>query len=197
MPRSTARATAVTAPRHVLLATTGRPIESALAPTSFHEQFVAAVAPGLRLLQAAGVRVELRLHPIEDRAVYRRILASAGLELPFAPAVGLADALRATDLVVAAPSSVAFEAGVLGVPVLLWTGGIPHDVRVDHLLAPLSLDLEGMFADEGDFAALVRGLLGDGAPGLAAGGALGARLAEYAEPFDADRFAGGLEELAG
>ncbi len=197
MPRPEPRDRTSATLRRVLVATTWRPIESALAPASFHEQFVAAVAPGLALLQDAGVHVELRLHPIEDPAVYRRILASARLDLPFAAALPLAAALRDSDLVVAAPSSVAFEAGVLGVPVLLWTGGIPVALRDEHLVAPLSLELPGMFGDAHGFAALVRGLVSDRPAGLATGAALGARLAEYAEPFDAARFAQGLRELAG
>lgn len=183
--------------RRVLVATTGRPIESALGTTSFHEQFIAAIAPGLRALLDAGIEVELRLHPIEERAVYERILAGAGLDIPFAPALSLVEAVRRADLLVAAPSSVAFEAGLLGAPVLVWTGGAPQSVRDEHLVAPLSLELAGMFGDERGFAALAQGLLEDGAPALAIGRDLAARLAEYAQPFDAGRFAQGLRELAG
>jgi len=184
-------------PRRVLVATTGRPIESALGTTSFHEQFIAVIAPGLRTLMHAGVRVELRLHPLEDRLVYRRILAGLSLDVPFAAAEPLPDAIRRAELLVAAPSSVAFEAGVLGAPVLVWTGGTPLAIRQEHLLAPLSLDLPGMFGDAAQFQTLTRGLVAEGAPTLAMGRALAAQLGSYARPFDAGRFGQGLVELAG
>ena len=196
MPQPPRRRNAAGPPRRVLVATTGRPIESALATTSFHEQFIAVIAPGLRTLLEAGAQVELRLHPIEDPAVYLRILAGAGLAVPFAPALPLAEAVRRSDLLVAAPSSVAFEAGVLGAPVLLWTGAIPPAIRSEHLVAPLSLDLPGMFGDQREFDALVDGLLAESAPAIRLGSELGAQLGSYAQPFDADRFAQELRELA-
>ncbi|MEY2513158.1 MAG: hypothetical protein QOJ89_516 [bacterium] len=178
----------------VLVATTGRPIESALAPTSFHEQFVVAITPGVRTLMDAGVGVQLRLHPRENPEVYRRILDGADLRLPFAPSMPFPEAANQADLLVSAPSSVAFEAGALGVPVLMWNGGIPSAVRRAHLVAPLSLDLPGSFSDAPQFDALVADVLAEGAP--AAGADLAAQLGSYATAFDPGAFAQGLRELA-
>jgi len=196
MPQTSTRRSASGPVDHVLVATTGRPVESALATTAFHEQFVAAVAPGLADLQRQGVRVELRLHPAEARETYEAILSANGLEIGFASEIPFADAAATTDLLVSAPSSVAFEAAALGVPVLLWTGAMPPDVRREHLVAPLSDDVPGYFGAADEFLALTRGLSAPDAPTQRIALNLADRLAEFATPFDAEVFAAGLAELA-
>jgi len=195
MPHARARA-APAAVHHVLVATTGRPLESALSQAAFHQWFIEAVTPGLRRLVEEGVVVELRLHPAEEAGPYRRSLAAAGLGVPIASPIPLDQAVAQTDVLVCAPSSVAFEAAALGAPVLLWNSAMPAEIRREHLVPPWGEDLPGTFDDAPGFSTLVEGLLAAGTPAMRTGADLARRLAMYAEPFDAARFSAGLLELA-
>jgi CDP-glycerol glycerophosphotransferase (TagB/SpsB family) len=100
------------------------------------------------------------------------------------------------DILIAAASSVAFEAAALGLPVLLWHSDAPRWVREAHLVTPWSESLPGMFSDAGEFSALVGALIDEPAEGLRVAGELARHLARYAQPFDSASFARALERLA-
>lgn len=181
--------------RHVLVATSSRPIETALNPAALHEWFVAVVVPGIRRLREAGVAVEMRLHPQEAPEPYRRILDRTGLDIDLAPSIPFHEAALTTDVLVTAPSSVAFEAAALGLPVLMWMAGLGIDRWREHFIAPWTEELPGTFDEPEEFEALAAGLVQDGAPSLALATQLSERLAPYGELFDAGAFAADLERL--
>jgi hypothetical protein len=181
--------------RRALIAT-GYAIETPIAPVTFVELFVEALAPGLCMLRDAGVELALRTHPNEDPARYRRLFAPHGLDIPLAPGGLFAEVAPLMDISIVCASSVAFEAGALGLPVLLWMGSAPRWVRENHLVAPWTDDAPGMFSAPADFTALAEGLLARPAEALAQAQRLGRRLARYAQPFDSAAFAEGVERLA-
>ena len=181
--------------RRVLIATSNT-VDTPIAPVAFCEMFVEAIAPGLRRLVAAGVELQLRPHPNEDRHRYRRLLSRCELEATVLSRGSFAGALAGVDLLISAPSSVAFEAAALGVPVLLWLGGAPDWVRQRHLVAPWADGLSGMFEGADDFGSMVDRLLERPREVLSVAGELGRRLAHYAQPFNSVDFADGLRALA-
>ena len=116
-----------------LIATTGAG-DTPLARASTCEIFVEVIAPALRRLTTAGVELELRPHPTEDPARYRRLLDVHELDVSIAHGGPFLSAAARADIVISSMSSVAFEAGGLGLPVLLWMGGAPRWVRQEHLV---------------------------------------------------------------
>ncbi len=180
--------------RRVLIATTGLGADTPLASLALCEEYLDVLAPGLAAL-AATTELRLRPHPNEDPGRYRRLLARRGLPVTVTAGGPFAAAAAWADLVVASSSSVAFEAAALGLPVLLWPGGAPLAVREEHLLAPWTERLPGMFETAADFSALVARLLEQPAAGLALAHELRGELARYAQPFDAAAFAAGLRLL--
>jgi hypothetical protein len=180
----------------VLIATTNRPLGSAIGAYGLPEQFIEDLAPGLRTLSAAGVRVELRPHPAESRARYRALLAKLGLDVPFGEAGPLADAIRSCDLLISTVSSVAFEGAVAGRPVLLWDQRMPKPLRERCLLPPLDASGPGRFLDAREFEELARRALREPKAVIAEGRALAAALRAYAHPLDARRLATALRQLA-
>src|SRR5581483_5218763 len=132
------------------------------------EDFIDAVVPGLARLRAAGVDVELRLHPRETAEEYRLMDARAGREpLALAPPGPFAQVVQRADLLVTAYSSVAFEAAALAIPVAIWTPDVPAAVRREHFLPPLADELPGTFTDAAGFEALIAAALDGGPDGLA------------------------------
>jgi hypothetical protein len=97
---------------------------------------------------------------------------------------------------ISSASSVAFKAAALGLPVLLWLGPAPRWVREEHLVSPCVDSAPGVFERAEDFASLVEHPLERPVEAFAVAHDLGWRLARYARPFDADRFAEGLRMLA-
>lgn len=181
----------------VVVATTHASRGPALVPYGFCERFVETLALGLRRLQQAGVDVRLRIHPSEKRERYEHLLDRLGLRLAWAPpSRTIAEASSEVDLLVSSPSSVAFEAGAAGLPVALWTGAIPDEVRAEHLMPPLSDVLPSTFADPASFDCLAQRALEDPEGCLADASTLAQRLGAYVEPFDVERFAQLLEERA-
>lgn len=180
--------------RRVLVAATGLGVDTPLASLALCEEYLDILAPGLAAL-AATVELRLRPHPTEDPARYRRLLARRGLPVTVTAGGPFAAAAAWADLVVASSSSVAFEAAALGLPVLLWPGSAPLAVREEHLLAPWTERLPGMFETAADFSALAARLLEQPAAGLALAHELRGELARYAQPFDAAAFAAGLRLL--
>ena len=180
----------------VLVATTNRPLGSALGLFGFCEAFIEDLAPGLRVLLDAGVQLELRPHPSEDAGRYDAQLARLGIEMAAGPPGPFAGRLGASDLLVSSVSSVAFEAAAVGAPVLLWDSRVPAAVRAQQLVAPLSEQLAGFFGSHEEFLAFARLAVAGPQELLDVALALGARLSSYAQPFDADAFAAELAELA-
>jgi hypothetical protein len=180
--------------RRVLLATSNT-VEAPLAPVGFCEAFLDALAPGVQQLARAGVEIELRPHPSEEPELYRRMLAARGLEVKLAWDGPFQEALASVDILIASASSVAFEAAALGLPLLLWPGPAPRWVREKHLVAPWTLSVPGMFTTAEELCSLVADLIERPAVGLHVAQALSSRLAGYAEPFHAARFAAALHEL--
>ncbi|HST56598.1 MAG TPA: hypothetical protein VLJ42_12000 [Solirubrobacteraceae bacterium] len=181
--------------RRALIATSSS-LDTPIAPVGICEAFLDALAPGLRRLARAGVELELRRHPNEDRERYRRLLLAHGLDIPIAPDGPFAAAAASTELLISAASSVAFEAAALGLPVLMWLGGTPARVRAEHLLEPWTDGSPGTFEDAEGFLALAERLIEHPADGFEPAHALARRLAGYAEPFRPDRFLAGLHTLA-
>ncbi len=179
---------------HMLIATTNT-LETPITPVASCETFLRTLAPGLRHLAAAGVDLELRPHPNEDPARYRRLLDTLGLSLRVSAEGSFRAAAEPTDILVSSGSSVAFEAAALGLPVLLWVGGTPKWVRAQHLVAPWTESPPGTFETSGDFEYLVEALLDRRAQGLDLAMELSRRLARYAQPFDRAAFAAGLRML--
>jgi hypothetical protein len=180
--------------RRVLIAATNTGFDTPLGSRCLGEEFLDVLAPGLAAL-ATTVELRLRPHPTEDPARYRRLLARRGLPATVTAGGLFAAAATWADLVIASGSSAAFEAAVLGLPVLLWPGGAPLAVREEHLVAPWSSDLPGMFGTTAEFSALAARLLEQPAAGLAVAHELRRELARYAQPFDAAAFAAGLRLL--
>jgi hypothetical protein len=179
----------------VLIATSS-PADAPLAPAAICETFIAVIAPGLTRLAAAGVKLQLRPHPTEDPAHYRRLLNAHELDVEVVPDGSFWAAVAGVDILISAISSVAFEAAGLGLPVLLWLTDAPGWVRRKHMVTPWTENVPGMFEGAAEFTALVDGLLERPAQTLALAHELAARLARFAEPFRADRFAEGLRSLA-
>jgi hypothetical protein len=179
----------------VLVATTNRPLGSAIGAYGLPEAFIEDLMPGLRQFLEAGVRVELRLHPAESRFRYQTLLAKLGLELPFSGDGPFAELARLADLVVSSVSSVAFEAAALGRPVLLWGGRMPHEIRERCLLPPFSGALPGQFVDGRQFTDLARRGLQDPGALIAEGRALADRLCHYAQPLDTARLTAAILQL--
>jgi len=180
--------------RRVLIATSNT-VDTPIAPVGFCEAFVDTLGPSVERLASAGVEIELRPHPGEDPARYRRLLAGHGARVAIAPAGAFAQALARVDILISSASSVAFEAAALGVPVLLWLGPTPRWVREEHLLPPWTQSLPGTFETAADLRALVDDLIERADAGAGAAQELGRSLARYAKPFEAARFAAALREL--
>ena len=181
--------------RRVLVATTNRPLGTALGLFGFCEAFIDDLAPGLRELCGAGVTLELRPHPTEDAARYRAQLARLEIELAPGPPGPFAERLAANDLLVSSLSSVAYEAAATGAPLLLWTGRTPQALREEHLLPPLGGALPASFGGEAAFLALARRALSAPAELIDEALSLSALLAGYAQPFDVDAFTAALQVL--
>jgi len=179
----------------VLIATSSI-VDTPLTPAASRETFIDTIAPALKRLAAAGVELQLRPHPNEDPARYRRLLDAHELDVGILPGGPFSAAATRVDILISATSSVAFEAAGLGLPVLLWLGGAPLWVRQEHLATPWSESYPGTFEAAEELSALVDGLLGRPARTFAVAHDLAARLARFAEPFRADRFAEGLRSLA-
>jgi hypothetical protein len=180
----------------ILLCTTNSPIGSALGRFDFQRAFLADVAPGIRQLVRDGVDVRVRIHPAESRAVYLAAISELGINVALPPSGPLADALDWSDLVVSSLSSVAFEAACAGVPVLLWTGRTPIEIRRQHFVPPLSDDLPGMFRDAAEFSSIAAeiGARRDTThPGACE---LQRQLARYVVPFERRRFERAITDLA-
>ncbi len=183
-------------PRRVLVATTNAGFGTALTTWGSREQYLDALARGVERLHAAGVTVELRLHPAESPAEYEAMDRAVGrASLPLAPRGPFAEAAARADVLISPYSSVAFEAAALGLPIAMWLPRLPEPVRRAHLLAPLSEELPASFTDAAGFDALVQRMLGQAPDGLELLAALSRRLAAYVAPFDAERFAAELAEL--
>jgi hypothetical protein len=180
--------------RRALIATSSA-VDAPLMPSAFCEDFLEVLAPGLRRLAEAGVEIQLRSHPGEDPAYYRRLLPARGLRVRVLNEGTVAQAVAGVDLVISSVSSVAFEAAAAGRPVLLWLGPAPRWVREEHMVAPWIGGIPGMFEAAADFAALADDLIERPAEGFRAAHELRRYLAGFAEPFDLGRFATGLCEL--
>ena len=183
--------------RRVLVATTSPALGIALAAWSMREDFMDALSDGLARLRAAGVAIELRLHPHESRAEYASMDARAGRRpLPFAPPGPFAQVVTRSDLLVAPYSSVAFEAAALAIPVAMWMPLVPDAIRSEYFLPPLCDELPGTFADAAGFDRLIAQALKDPASGLDGSMSLSRNLDAYIAPLDTRRFAAALSELA-
>jgi hypothetical protein len=181
--------------RRALIATTNSPTGSALGLSAFQDAFVADVADGLRRLGEAGVGLELRIHPAESPARYREVIARLGLPVVVREPEPLDAALDRADLLVSSVSSVAFEAAARGIPVLLWTGRVPAEVRREQFVSPLADSWPGMFADGGSFSALIQRALQAPADFFNDVAPLRDELRRYVDRFDANAFAVGLRTL--
>jgi hypothetical protein len=178
------------------LIATGQTVDTPITPIALREKFVEVLAPGLARLAAAGVKLKLRPHPDEDPERYRQLLARYGLDIPIIAGGSFQAATANADIVVSLVSSVALEAGTLGLPVLLWLGPAPRWVRKEHFVAPWTESTPGTFEGSEDFRSLVDDLLERPADGLRVAHALGRRLTRYAQPFNAASFAETLRALA-
>jgi len=179
------------------LITTSSTVDVPIAPISFCETFIDVLTPGLQRLIAAGVKVELRPHPHEDAERYRHLLRACSLDVHVVADGPFSVSASAADIVFSSVSSVAFEAAALGLPVLLWLGGTPQWVRCRHLVPPWTEHLPGMFQVAADFTGLVDDLLDHPQEAFEVARRLARVLSRYAEPFEAERFAGGLRALLG
>lgn len=180
---------------NVLIATTNS-LDMPIMPTGFCDSFINVLAPGLRRIAATGVCFSLRPHPNEDPERYRRLLRANRLEVEVSTELPFSEAVADADLLISSASSVAFEAAALGVPVLLWLGIAPQWVRREHLVDPWVQISPGTFESIEDFDLLVTQLLERPGEAFAIAHELSRRLARYAEPFEAARFAAGLRELS-
>lgn len=178
-----------------LIATTGLRI-SPLATTTYCDVFFDVIADGLERLAAAGVELELRPHHLEDAERYRQLLDARDLDVKLAPGGSFSEAAARTEILIASTSSVAFEAAALGLPVLLWRGATPQWVRREYLVPPWIEHAPGMFETSDEFTRLVEGLLQRPRAALELAYGLGRHLVRYATPFQPDRFAAGLLEIA-
>lgn len=178
-----------------LIATTGLRI----APLSTHtycDVFIDVIASGLERLAAAGVDLELRPHQLEDAERYRQLLNARDLDVKLVPGGSFSEAAARAEILIASTSSVAFEAAALGLPVLLWRGVAPQWIRREYLVTPWIEHAPGMFETSDEFTRLVKDLLLCPAAALELGYGLGRHLVRYAAPFQPDRFAAGLLEIA-
>jgi hypothetical protein len=178
----------------VLIATTSAS-DALIAPVDFCENFIAVLAPSLQRLAAAGVELQLRPHPSEDPAHYQRLLDAHRLDVAIVADGTFAATAANADLVISSTSSVAFEAAGLGLPVLLWLGGVPQWVRQEHLVVPWTETLPGMFNRAEELAELVDALLRHPTQAFAIACELAAHLRRFAEPFQRERFGDGLRAL--
>ncbi len=178
-----------------LIATTGLRI-TPLSITTYCDVFIDVIASGLERLVAAGVELELRPHQLEDVERYRQLFDARDLRVKLVPTGSFSEAAARTEILIASTSSVAFEAAALGLPVLLWQGATPQWVRREYLVPPWIEHAHGMFETQDEFARLVEGLLQHPAATLELGYGLGRHLMRYAAPFQPDRFAAGLLEIA-
>ncbi len=178
-----------------LVATTGLRI-TPLSTHTYCDVFVDVIASGLERLVAAGVALELRPHQLEDVGRYRQLLDARDLDVKLVPAGSFSEAAARAEILIASTSSVAFEAAALGLPVLLWRGATPQWVRKEYLVPPWIEHAPGMFETPAEFTRLVEGLLQSPAATLELGYGLGRHLVRYAAPFQPDRFAAGLHEIA-
>jgi hypothetical protein len=190
-----ARRRSAAVPRYALIATTNT-VDTPLTPAAFCETFIEVIAPGLARLEAAGVRLSLRPHPREDPARYRRLLASHGLEVEISEGGPFQAAVAETDILISSASSVAFEGAALGLPVLMWLGPAPQQVRKEHLVEPWVDGVPGLFERAEDFSSLAEDLVEHPARVYDIARGLAGHLAGYAEPFDPGRFADGVRMLA-
>jgi hypothetical protein len=179
----------------VLIATTG-PGNAPITPTTFCDTFVDVITSGVTRLAQAGVELELRPHPSEDAARYRRLLDARKLDVRISSQGSFSDTAARADLVIASTSSVAFEAAALGLPVLLWFSDAPQWVRREHFVSPWIDHTPGMFERPDEFTELVEDLLVSPNVAFQRAHRLGRLLTRYAEPFRPDRFAASLIELA-
>jgi hypothetical protein len=177
--------------RRVLVATPNNPMGSALGLAAFQESFLTAIGPAVQRLVAAGARIELRTHPAEDRTHYEEAIARLALPVSLSHPEPLDAALERADLVISSVSSVAFEAAARGLLVLIWTGGVPEEVRRRQFLSPVAESLPGMFDDADQLLSLFD------APGEPDRSAcqLSEELRRYVSPFNAEDFIIGLDEL--
>jgi hypothetical protein len=182
-------------PRRVLIATSNT-VDTPISPATFCESFVDVLAPGLSRLSAAGVRLELRPHPAEDPARYRRLLARHGLDVEILAGGPFQTAVAGADILISSASSVAFEGAALGLAVLMWLGPAPRSVRKEHMVAPWVDSAPGLFERAEDFSSLVEDLVERPARAFALADELSRRLARYAQPFDPARFGDCLRMLA-
>jgi hypothetical protein len=185
---------AATSLRRALIATSNA-VDMPIAPSGFCEAFIDVLTPGLRRLAVAGVELELRPHPNEDPERYRRMLSARSLDVRVAAGGPFSASATAADILISSASSVAFEAAAQGLPVLLWMGGAPQWVRREHLVPPWTGLAPGMFAGSSDFDELADGLLRQPRMTFEVACGLGRLLAQYAEPFQPERFAVGLRAL--
>jgi hypothetical protein len=170
-------------------------VETPIGPVGYCEAFIAALVPGIERLARAGVEIVLRPHPGEQPERYRQLLRVHGLDVRVAAEGAFQAALAGADILISSASSVAFEAAAQGAPVLLWLGTAPLWVRREHLVDPWTQNIPGMFQTGEDLASLIEDLLERPAEGFRVAHELGDRLARYAAPFDAARFALALRAL--
>jgi hypothetical protein len=180
----------------VLLTTTGPYLESVIFPTAVHDTFLKDVLPGIKLMQRHGIHVALRVAPSETPERYRHALDKAGVVVSLPERVSIAEAITQHDLLVCPLSSVALEASALGVPVLMGLPSMPSEFAHEHLVAPWSKSLPGVFHDSAGFLVLIDGIAGENPPAIAMGLELASHLREYAQPFDAEAFMSALRELS-
>lgn len=182
-------------PSRVLIATTGLS-GVPIVPATHCDAFIDVIGAGLARLAAAGVDLELRPHPSEDAARYRRLLDARQLTVRIVSKGSFSGNASRADIVIASTSSAAFEAAALGLPLLLWMGTAPQWIRTEHLLPPWTEHVPGTFQSSDDFGTLVTDLLMRPDRGFDLAYGLGCYLTRYAEPFRPDRFAAGLLEIS-
>lgn len=182
--------------RRVLLTTTGPHIDSGIFPGAVHDTFLAAVLPGIRLMQQQGIEIALRVAPSETPGRYMRAFEIAGVTIPLAERVPIADAIAQHDLLICPFSSVALEASALGIPVLMCLPVMPAPFAREYLVTPWTESLPGVFFDAAEFLALAEGLAGENPPTVETGLELASALSPYVQPFDADAFTSALHDLS-
>lgn len=182
--------------RRVLLTTTGPHIDSGIFPGAVHDTFLEAILPGIRRMQRDGIEIALRVAPSETPGRYLRAFELAGITVPLADPVPIADAIRQHDLVICPFSSVALEASALGVPVLMCLPVMPTPFARDYLVTPWTEPLPGVFHDATEFLRLAEGLAGENPPTVATGFELVDALSSYVQPFDAGAFTSALRDLS-
>ncbi len=99
-------------------------------------------------LPAAGWELHVRIHPREDRSVYRDLACRPGVHVS-PPNVPLADEIAAAEAVVTSISTAAVEALGLGRPVWIHLGAFP-DEHSEHMLGaclPVTRSSEALLAE--------------------------------------------------